>query len=260
MTVYIEYAFIENFLLDGVLLWLSLRLLKLSVRPLRILLSSAIGGVFALLFPLLSLPNGLSLLLKISVGVQLCLLANGEKRNFLLFALTFFALSFLFGGALLPLLHGTKNAPAIYTPIGFLVLSALVLRLVKKLYARRSAAKRLYDCKIKAGGRSVAALGYYDSGNTAKKGGVPVCFLSAEIAYELFEKQLLYGEGEGQVCDEMAISTMSGEKTVRLLKGCLEIKTDGGTRVIEEVYFSPTANMIQREYKVLLHASFEEGL
>jgi len=213
-----------------------------------------------LLFPLLSLPNPLSLLLKFSVGVQLCLLANNGKKNFLLFTLTFFALSFLFGGALLPLFHGTKNAPQMYTPIGFFLLSAVVLRLVKKLYARKATAKRLYDCKVKTKERSVATVGYYDSGNTAKKEGIPVCFLSAEIAYELFEKQLLFGEAGGQVCDEMAISTMSGEKTVRLFKGSLEIKTDEGTRVIEEVYFSPTANMIQREYKVLLHASFEEGV
>ena len=112
----------------------------------------------------------------------------------------------------------------------------------------------------KNGVRSISALGYYDSGNTASHGGIPVCFLSADTAYSLFEEVLLFGEGEGQVCDEMAITTMSGEKKVRLFKGSLEIKMDEGVREIREVYFAPTANMIQREYKILLHASFEEGL
>ena len=260
MTVYIEYAFIENFLLDGALLWLALRGVKLPVRPLRILLASAVGGAFAVCFPLLALPNPLLQVLKFSVGVLLCLFAYGRRKNFLLFTALFFALSFLFGGALLPLLHGVKKAREVWTPFGFALLTAILSLLLKQLYKRRITAKKLYLCVAKNGARSISALGYYDSGNTASHGGIPVCFLSADTAYSLFEEVLLFGEGEGQVCDEMAITTMSGEKKVRLFKGSLEIKMDEGVREIREVYFAPTANMIQREYKILLHASFEEGL
>ena len=261
MTVYIEYAFIENFLLDGVLLWLALKGVKLPVRPLRILLSSVIGGAFAVLFPLLALPNIVSAVLKISVGVLLCLLAysKGAGKGFVLFTATFFALSCLFGGVLLPILHGVKNAE-LWTPLGFFLLTIPVLVFIKKVYARRAAVKNLYPCVAKNGERFVSALGFYDSGNRAMHKGIPVCFLSVDTAYTLFEEGMLFGEDRGQVCDEMAICTVYGEKKVRLYKGSLEITTDDGKREIKEVYFSPSVNIVAKEYKILLHCSIGEEL
>ena len=261
MTVYIEYAFIENFLLDGVLLWLALKGTKLPARPFRILLSAGVGGAFAVGFPLLALPKILGIALKISVGVLLCLLACPKegKKNFFLFTATFFALSCLFGGVLLPLLYGVENAE-VWTPLGFVLLSRPVLFFIKKLYARRRTAQRLYACVVKNGGRSVSALGFHDSGNTAKHKGIPVCFLAVDTLYELFEEGILFGEERGQVCDEMAICTVYGEKRVRLYKGSLEITTDTGKREIKEVYFSPSANIVAKEYKILLHGSIGEEL
>ena len=71
MTVYIEYAFLQNFFLDGALVWLSLKGSKTPVKGRRIALSALVGGVFAVLYPLLGLTKWLGLTLKISVGVLL---------------------------------------------------------------------------------------------------------------------------------------------------------------------------------------------
>ena len=60
MTVYIEYAFAENALLDGLLLYLALRCARLRVSGWRLALASAAGGAQSLLFPVLSLPVWLS--------------------------------------------------------------------------------------------------------------------------------------------------------------------------------------------------------
>ena len=56
MEIYIEYAFLENFLYDGGLLALAFFASKEKVRWGRIGLSATLGGVFALLFPFLQLP------------------------------------------------------------------------------------------------------------------------------------------------------------------------------------------------------------
>ena len=69
-----------------------------------------------------------------------------------------------------------------------------------------------------------------------------------EIVESGFDKRF---QGE-QVCDEMAITTLSGAKKVRLYKGLLGIRKKSGQTVWQTVYFSPTANMLKREYNVLL--------
>ena len=60
----------------------------------------------------------------------------------------------------------------------------------------------------------------------------------------------------GQVCDEMCIATLSGEKRVKLYKGKLQIK---GKEKDKWVYFAPSTNMITREYELLLHNGIVEG-
>ena len=53
MVVYIEYALIENFLLDGLLLYLAVFTAKNTVKFGRLALSAAVGAVGALAVPLL---------------------------------------------------------------------------------------------------------------------------------------------------------------------------------------------------------------
>ena len=53
MEIYVEYAFLENFLFDYVLLRLAFYAAKIKVKKKKLVLSAACGGVFALLFPLL---------------------------------------------------------------------------------------------------------------------------------------------------------------------------------------------------------------
>ena len=95
-------------------------------------------------------------------------------------------------------------------------------------------------------------LGYYDTGNCAQKNGVPICFVSPEIVYGLFGDELL--KDGGTVCDETEITTLSGSKKTALFQGEIRVETLGKTYQ-NKVYFSPSKNMITREYKVLLHAA-----
>lgn len=268
MTVYIEYAFLQNLLLDGVLLWLSCKGTKTPFRWGRCAFACVFGAVFAVVYPLLRLPNFLGVILKISAGLFLCLLAFGGGKGkvpfgrYTLFTASFFSLSFLFGGALNTVAQGvsTNFMRTVITPLGFLVLSVFCLRIFKKLYKKRAIWRYIYKCEIASEGKSVQALGFFDSGNTATKKDIPVCFVSPEIIFALWgDKLLLEGEEVGQVCDEMCITTISGRKKIPLYKGSLTIK-EKPTRQIKEVYFAPSANILSREYTMILHSRiFDEG-
>ena len=269
MTVYIEYAFLQNFFLDGVLLWLTSKATKTPITRWKLLVSSLFGGIFAVVYPLLRLPTILGLLLKISAGCFLCLLVFGrlqgkkEWGRYALFTSLFFLLSFLYGGALSSITQGNtiKHVKTLVTPLGFLLLTVFCTCAFKKLYIRSTILRKVYTCEMISGEKRIKAQGFYDSGNVATKGGIPVCFLSPEIGYELWGEKLLFAmEERGQVCDEMCITTMAGTKKVPLYKGALRIETKEGVREINEVFFALSANIVSREYKLILHSRiFEIG-
>ncbi|MBQ8322673.1 MAG: sigma-E processing peptidase SpoIIGA [Clostridia bacterium] len=254
MVVYIEYAFAENFLIDLVLSYLSLKASKSKIRIKNLLFSAFIGGAFALVFPLLTLPEFLAFLLKFSVGLLLCLLAFGRVKSkkdggrYAFTAVCFFCLTALFGGALIGV--GVSGA---FVWLGLAFLSVFALGFVKKLYEKRARAKFIYDCTIAYKQREIGVSAFYDSGNFALYNGVPVCFVSPVIAFEFYE-----ADG-GETHAETTIKTMSGEKKVRLFKGALEIKEKAGVFEVREVYFAVSPNMLSREYELLLNSRiFEE--
>ena len=269
MTVYIEYAFLQNLLLDGALIYLAAKATKTPVKWSRVLFSSLFGAVFAVVYPLLKLTQGLGFALKIAAGLLLCMLSFqrlSTKKSwgrFGLFASVFFALSFLFGGALLSVTQALflNNIQSVITPLGFFLLSVFCVYLIRGLYKKRTLWRHIYPCKVIIGESATQALGFLDSGNAAEKNGVPVCFLSPETAYGLWGEKLLLSEGErGQVCDELQITTMTGVRKVRLYKGALEIEGKGKTIKIKEVYFAVSGNIISREYTMILHSRiFDEG-
>ena len=264
MEIYIEYAWLENFLYDGVLLWLAFTAAKVKTRLWKVMLSAAIGAAFALLFPFINLPSFIKMAVKLSVGCLLCLIPYGRLKNkwqwgkYALVSTLFFAFSFGFGGTLLafygPLSMSEaqeKEIESVWVFLGFFFLTGLALCLVKKLYKRKNIQCQLYVCRLSIGEKYIQTEGFFDSGNLARKNGKPVCFVSPVLLYDLYGASWL--EEGGQVCDEMTISTLTGERKVPLYAGEIAVETDGG-KCVSQVYFAPSKNMIKREYTVLLNA------
>ena len=253
MTVYIEYAFLQNFLFDGILLSLSLRVVGAKPSWARLCLSAGFGATFALIYPFLYLPTALNLSLKTAVALFMVLTAYGRLKTrkdggrYALSTVFFFALTFAFGGAMTYF-----NA---YTVWGIFLLFALLtgvsLFVLKALRRRKSVTKFTYSCEILFQGKRVKTDGFFDSGNGAKKFGVPVCFLSPDLAFDLFEG--------AEETESLRIQTLAGEKEARLYTATL--KTYDGRRLIfsGEVYFAPSVNMIGKKYKLLLNRALMEG-
>ncbi len=258
MVVYIEYAFLENFLYDGVLLILALIAAKVRLRWIFLLFSACLGGIFALVFPWMRLTAWLDIPLKLAVGCLLCLLAHGRvktKKEWGRYALTcilFFGLSFAFGGTLIACSGGNalQKVPAIAVFLGFAIMASITLLLCKKLYKKRALHAFIYDCEIVYQGRCIRLLGFYDSGNTAKKNGKPVCFVASDVFYELWGEAVLSENPK----EEIVIVTMSGEKRLFLYCGQLRVKRNGEWIEKKEVYFARGGNMVSREYQMLLNA------
>lgn len=264
MEVYIEYAFLQNFLFDGALLFLALKGAKVEIKWKLLLLSAALGALFALLFPLFAFNDVLSLFLKLAVGLLICLIPSRlktkkQRGRYALTVCFFFIFSFGFGGALLAVLQsaeGERASPFLIL-LGFLLLSCFSLVFVEKMYKKRAIHAFLYDCVLINGETEVKAQGFLDSGNLATKNGVPVCFLAPDLFYDLIGQQLFFKKEEGQVCDEICVQTIGGVEVLPLYKGEISIQKRGES-IRKEVYFALSKNSISKEYALLLNARIFE--
>lgn len=258
MEIYVEYAFVENFIFDAVLLWLSLEAAKAPYRRRNLIFAAALGAVFAIVYPLLCLPLPLAYLLKISVGFLLCMTAvkalktKKDRGRYALTVVFFFGFSFAFGGALTGLLQDffSNKIPAAVVAAGFACLFAAALLLIRKLHQRRAITQFLYDCRLYYQNRQINTTAFLDSGNLAQKDGLPVCFVSPELFYELCGTQILQGRGaDGQ----MDIITLGGKKTLSLYGGEIEFRQEKKSRK-QRVYFGVSPNIVSREYKIIVNA------
>lgn len=196
MTVYIEYVLIDNFIIDYCLLKVTFGLTNSPIYRFRLALCSALGGGFALLYPIINLPIVLLTLLKLSFGGLLVSLASKYKsgREYYVNLLVFYAYTFITGGAIIGLSNilsiplGTESSVAFMVIPVYFTLRALN-GVVKYFYKRKETLARVYDLEITAYGVSVKAKGFLDSGNGLYDGDSPVIMCDIEFAKRFFTAQ-----------------------------------------------------------------------
>ena len=237
--------------MDAALLYVACRITKTPARWKRISLGATLGGVFALLFPLLVLPKPLSLLLLFAVGISTCLIAVTGRRKTGLYICSFFLSAFATAGL-------AYAFPCVSPPLASLSLALVFVvfsLLSRLLYRRRAMLNLVFDCVITRGGNTMRAQGFYDSGNRAERCGLPVCFISPELFFQITDGDIFI-----EADDRLIVSTLNGEKEYRLYRAELEItreKKDGVWKSL--VYFAVSGRILSREYSIVLPACVFDG-
>ena len=255
MVVYIEYALLFNAALDSLLMYLALKMSRVKVCFLRVLLSGVLGAVFAVLYPLLSLPAWLKQTLKWSVALCMCLIAFGKVTNkkqggrYAFTVLSFLLCTFLFGGVLTGVWEGEGGYTPAFVTLGVLALGVAVSILIEKLWQKKKLNDFLLDCTLVNGEKRLEAVGYVDSGNFLRRGGVPVCFVSPSCMYELFGEDILLGNAPAE---EICVTTVTGERVCRLYLGELQLSNGKKSSASKRVYFALSAHIVNKEYSLLL--------
>lgn len=257
MSVYIEIAFLENFGIDAALLWSAFLVTKRKISVWRMVIASVFGALFAVLFPLFSLPWAVSYFLKFSVGALIVYIAFCEKGwgRYAITLWAFYGISFCFAGAVFALSDFfvlKKTSVGVGGLTAFLILFLLgVVFFAKRLYKRSRLLRFVYPCVVYCGEKRIKADGFLDSGNRASAKGRPVCFLTPDLAYELLGAVIL--------TEETTVLTVAGEKKIKLFKvDKLEIYCKKEPHIIENIYFSPSAQILRRDYKIVLGGSVLE--
>lgn len=198
VQVYADLLFLINTGMDGLCLILTGRLLHRKTALWRVLLSAAIGGVYAVLslFPTMSHP--VSLLLDLGVCFLMCAIVfcgrnTGGIRRYLLTVLIFFLLSMALGGVMTALyslwnrLGVTELLPEEEEGLGTWLFTALALLgggitlWGGRLFRSTASVK---ECTVTVGvdGRTVVLQGLVDTGNLLRDpmGGRPVICVRQE--------------------------------------------------------------------------------
>lgn len=181
MIVYVEYVFIDNFVIDMLIFKLSFALANIYCARGRLVLCSFLGAVFALLYPLITADRVIIAAVKILFGLILTLFTGKFRgaKQYLNFTLTFFAVTFLFGGAV----YGLYSVLGIDTSsefsVGFTILPVAAIYYAAKRVVvyilRKKTVKDFYaDAEIIFAGDAIKVRGFFDTGNGLFDGASPV--------------------------------------------------------------------------------------
>lgn len=201
MPVYIEYVFLDNFVLDLLLLKAVSAARRENSRLFRQIIASLVGAAFAVAFPLFAISPIIKTILKLLLGAAVVLICFGGSRTQRSFFLDFFLFllcSFAFGGTMLGLMSLFDLSTLISFgefSFGAVMLAGYALyRLTVKIIMRlfRASAKNAfaYPCAITLGKKRIETSGFLDSGNMLfdSRSGLPVSVVSKKLALTLTDK------------------------------------------------------------------------
>ena len=200
MILYADVLIFINIFVTYFLLLATQLLCRRTIRRLRLLLASTVGGLYALTVLLDGMPIPVSVLSRICVCVLLQWMVNGYRslRMFLKNILTFLLVNCLFAGIMfaLQLLRPDRllyQSGVVYMDVNipFLLLSTLVIFGIIQLIVRLSAGRqeKLPPCRINVtmGERHAACTGMLDTGHrlTDPFTGKPVLIVSERVTASL---------------------------------------------------------------------------
>lgn len=207
MNIYIEDAIFDTTAINSVILFLSLFSLRQKIKWLKIIAVALFGCVFSIVLTFFSLPNLITIFIKILCGIIMsCLvIENFSIKKISLFFLVFLSFTFLIGGFcffIIYLLGGEIYSLVNLTynlPISLGVLSILIgiyvyflVSLIKIFYKKQRIETFNYKIKLKANNKKIVLSAYLDSGNLLQEpdSGKPIIIINSKIFLKLFKDKV----------------------------------------------------------------------
>lgn len=205
MEVYIEYAIIDNLVMNAILLHLSFYINQLKYKKWQLILSNILGTICSILIPLFIIPNALLLAIKIALAMSMIFVATGKIKikKYILILLTFLTLTFLLGGLCFGVIEilGLKvdgGGVLLFNDFSFPMSILIVViacyvwvirLLVHTIKNRLNISSSFVDVDVRKDNVCVHLLGYIDTGNFAcDKNGNSLIFISPRMFHRLFPK------------------------------------------------------------------------
>lgn len=253
MIVYVEYVLIDNFVIDYLLLKISLNLSNVSYKKLRLILSCVFGSIFALAFPLLNFVTIIEIPIKIIFGLLMVVFSGNfqSKRQAYKCMVTFIFVVMLSGGIVMGAYNFLHLDYSSELSIGLMFLPIIVITSFIKSFVlmakkRKTLTEFSFDVVFQVSNVRVKANGFLDTGNGAYDGFSPIVFCSKEVVNEFMNKGIFLK------FKKININTVNGGLDKLSFKTqTFEIFFNGKTHIFNNVTVCVTDNIAGEQ--VLLH-------
>lgn len=220
MTVYLDVVLLENLCMNYIILFATGYIMKIKMKQLRLVASSLLGGIYAVIAYLEILPIYSNFGMKIILSILIVYLAFNSKsiKNLSKQLVIFYLTSFAFGGCAFALLYFIKpqnilmrNGVYVGTyPIKIALLGGIIgfivtyigFRVVKTKLHKKD---MIYEIEIRIEEKTLNLKAMLDTGNLLKDpiSGMPVVVVEKQQLYSILPAKLLDnidkligGEGE----------------------------------------------------------------
>lgn len=262
MTVYVEYVLADNFILDYLLLKLTVKTAGKRICRVKIAASAALGAIFALFYPLTGLTGALLALLKTAFGAFMVLTSADfcGYKDFLRTAGLFVSLTFVVGGAITGIysilgLTETSDALIAFTVLPFWGICVISQRAYKKITKAALVKKFMRETEIKAFGITVQTTGFMDTGNGVYDEGVPVIFIDRKTASKFLDNGALFK------MKKIPVTTVNGKSEKFAFKSDeITIRSDDKEYKYKGITVCIAGGSFERGAGAILHPALEGSL
>ena len=213
ITVYIDLIFFENLIMNSIIIYATAILLKIKPKIWRVLISSSIGGTYAIVIYISKFKIYESIILKIILSIIMVYIAFNPQNMRKLWkqVLIFYLTSFVFGGAALYLIYFIKPQNILIKNGLFAgeyvlkvillgaIMGLVIIKVSIKIIKTNIRPKDMYcRIKIKLNGKEVQTNAMIDTGNLVKEPitNIPVIIVERSLLYEILPKEILNNLGE----------------------------------------------------------------
>ena len=210
-VIYADILFVINMMVNYLLLRAGAAVTSSDLKAVRLLASSAAGGVFSMLILIDGIPQTVHTLFRIAFPPVMVLIAFGVRnmKSFFRNIAAFYLANFVFAGIMLGICTASKSDfilyqnGVVYFDIDILTLTVVslvcygILTVISKFIKSRNPREVLYEIKVTDNGKTVEGTAFYDTGNS-------LCDSFSGTPVIIAERQFLEGlYGENFDCMEL---------------------------------------------------------
>lgn len=208
ITIYIDIVFLENLIMNSIIIYATSIILKLKPKMIRVVISSAIGSVYAIITYITELPIYTSIISKIILAIVIVYVAFNPQNVKIMWkqVLIFYLTSFVFGGVALYLIYFIKPQD-VFIKNGIFVgkyvlkviflgaiMAFIVIKISIKFIKTKINVKDMFcKIKIKINGKEVETKAMIDTGNLAKEPitNTPVVIVESSLLDKVLPEEIL---------------------------------------------------------------------
>ncbi len=208
MTVYIDVVFLENLILNVIILYATSLIAKMNLKIIRTLISASIGSIYAIMYYIFQIGLYSNIIFKFILSVIMIYVAFNPKefKTLLKVLILFYLTSFVFGGASLSVIY-LVNAQRINIQNGMIIgkytmntiltgiiIAFIVIVIAFKIIKSKISKNDLFcDIRFKINNKEIKTKAMLDTGNLLKEPitNIPVVVAEHKLLYDVIPNEIL---------------------------------------------------------------------